>query len=243
MSRNLFGKVFLSRRSLQVALVVFTASAGVHAATFNSPNPSNASSLPTYIDFDDNNCPSNGSLTGSATNGGSGLTLSGSGTLQGFGNIGYICYMTMYWQGTGSGSLTSATIAPNFTLTVPADVTTTCTLTVFINGVQEAQYNCNLASPGGTFSLAAQNLPVPATLSTYSVRLAITASWTDLGTTTFSVNIPSATSIDIASVGGTPPTTTPAPSSLILGVSGILLVSLLGFGLGRRRAVFDSKSS
>jgi hypothetical protein len=136
-----------ARRSpaLRMALLtLFAVGAAQAAVTFNAPNSANAQTLPSYIDFDDNNCPSNpiANPTGTVTNGGQGLSLSGSGSIQGYGELAS-CYMTMYWQGTGSGTFGStATITPSFTVTIPSDVTITCTVTVYINGTQQAQYNC-----------------------------------------------------------------------------------------------------
>jgi hypothetical protein len=226
----------------RTTLIAF-AVASAHAATFNAPNPGTGPS-PSYVDYDDDNCannPSTSSAVGSVTNGGLGLTLSGNAAITGFGLNGGRCTLTMYWQGTGSGVFAgTTTITPNFTLTVPADVTITCTLTVFISGTQEAQYNCAEASPGGTFSLSPQTLPVPGTLSTYSVQLAIVATWTDTARTIFSVNVPSGASIDLLT-GTAAPSATPAPSSLALSVTGILLLTLVGFGFLRRRVEFDSK--
>lgn len=218
---------FLTRNLLGGALIALATAVGAQAATFNAPAPAS-------IDFDDNNCPSAGSLTGVVTNGGAGLSLSGSATVQGY-TVSATCYMSMTWSGTGSGSFTgTTTVTPNFTLVIPADVEITCTLTIFINGIQEAQYNCYEDVPGGTYSLSPQTIPVPATLSTYSVQLVIQPHWTDTGTTTFSVTVAPDTSIDIMTTTSAP--TTPAPSSLILTLTGILLVGLVGFGYLRRQS-------
>ena len=114
-------------------------------------------------------------------------------------------------------------------------------LTVFINGMQEAQFNCGESSPGGTFSLPAQTFPVPATLSSYLVQLYIVATWSPTAMapySTVSVNVPPDSSIDILTQGGVPGT--PAPPTLVLTLIGILFLSLIAFGIGagNRRADF-----
>ena len=205
------------------------------AATYGAP----AASFNTY----DDNCNYanyNGgptSPTGSVTNGGSGLTLSGTDSFQGYGANG-VCHLSLNWQGTGSGGFSgTSTVTPNFTLTVPANITITCSLTVTINGTQEAQFNCGESSPGGTFSLPAQTFPVPATLSSYVVQVYIVATWSPTSRVPFStvsVNVPPDSSIDILSPGGV--AATPAPPAWVLAMIGIVFLSLIAFGIRRRRS-------
>jgi hypothetical protein len=167
-------KPFLNQIPLaaRIALVGLAVSvpAPAEVVSFNPPS--------TSFDTHDDNCnysnySGGGSMTGAVTNGGLGVTLSGNDSFQGY-SVSGVCHLTMSWQGTGSGAFPgTAKVAANFILTVPADVTITCSLTVFINGIQEAQFDCGKASPGGTFSLPAQVFPVPATLSSYLVQLYI----------------------------------------------------------------------
>ncbi|HWC98599.1 MAG TPA: hypothetical protein VG456_17685 [Candidatus Sulfopaludibacter sp.] len=247
--------------ALRLALMVLASVTLSHAAAnFNAPNPSNAVNLPSYIDFGDNNCPTGGGVSGVTTNGGLGLTLAGSATLQGFGAQSS-CNFTMYWQGIGSGAFvgSTATAAANIIFSVPFDVTVTnCSISVFINGISEATYTCTPSQqqlppnaptpqmrtltlrPNGpaaqtTYTLSAQNFPVPPLLSSYSIRLAVTAHWNDTATTIFSVNVPGNTSIDILSQAGT--VSVPALSPLALLMTGIMLLSLAGFGILRRESV------
>jgi hypothetical protein len=229
-------KLFLNRNSrlYWIALIMLVAGALAQAAVFGTPT----ASFNTY----DSNCnyanySGGGSITGSVTNGGSGVTLSGNDSFQGYSQNG-VCYLGLNWQGTGSGGFSgTTTVTPNFTLTVPADVTITCSLTVTVNGTQEAQFNCGESSPGGTYSLAAQNLPVPATLSSYAVQLLIVATWSPNAVapySTVSVNVQPHSSIDILSPGGGA-AATPAPPALMLAVIGIVFLSLIAFGIQRRK--------
>lgn len=228
---------FLSFSSFAVAaLMIFGAvsAAAVPASFgFNAPTGSPSS----YIDFDDNNCPSSTLIApgGNVTNGGSGLSLYGQGSIQGYGEMAS-CYMAFYWTGTGQGLFpgTTATVTPDVTFSVPADVTiSSCTLTVSINGTQEKQITCSIGS-GGVFSLPAQSFPVPTTLSTYQVVLAINAQWTDTQRTILTVNVPGETSIDLLAQAALPGT--PAPSTLILTMLGIVLLAMIGFAMTRRKA-------
>lgn len=229
-------KSFLNRNSrlARIALIMLAVGALAQAASFGTPA--------TSFDTHDDNCnyanySGGGSMAGSVTNAGSGLTLSGNDSFQGYSMNG-VCHLTMTWQGTGSGAFSgTTTVTPNFTLTVPADVSITCMLTVFINGMQEAQFNCGESSPGGTFSLPAQTFPVPATLSSYLVQLYIVATWSPTAMapySTVSVNVPPDSSIDILTQGGVPGT--PAPPTLVLTLIGILFLSLIAFGIRRRES-------
>ncbi|HYL35853.1 MAG TPA: hypothetical protein VEV17_08085 [Bryobacteraceae bacterium] len=223
-------KSFLNHNSLpaRIALMVLAVAALAQAVTFNPPTPS--------IDTHDGNCTFGGSLAGAATNGGAGVTLSGNGSMQGFGLNGGVCRITLNWPGTGSGAFpgATATVTSIFTLNVPADVSvSTCLLTVFINGIQETQINCPTGS-GGAFGLAPQSFPVPASLNSYLVQLDIVAQWSDTVHTVFSVSVPGPTSIDILAQAGLP--SGPAPPTLVLTLTGILLLSLVGFGILRRQS-------
>ncbi len=234
-------KSFLTGSSIAVAaMIVFGAGSGWAASrvgfSFNAPA---AGSPNSYIDFDDNNCTSTTLIapSGVVTNGGAGLTLYGEGSLTGYGLSGGTCLMNLHWQGTGFGAFPGATgtVTSNVIFTLPSDVTiTSCTQTVYINGTQENQVDCSAAAARGVFNLAAQSFPVPATLSTYEVVLAITAQWNDTALTTITVNVPGATSIDLLAQASLPGT--PAPSSLILTMLGILLLAMMGFAVYRRKA-------
>jgi hypothetical protein len=239
MSDHSFGlKPFMTHPSmrLRITLLLLAAAALAHAVTFGPPTSS--------FDTHDDNCqyanygPGGGgtSITGSVTNGGSGLTLSGNDSFQGYGANG-VCHLTFDWQGTASGSSSGiATVTPNFTLTVPADVTITCSVTVTINGIQESQLNCTEAPPGGTYSLPPQSFSVPPTPTSYLVQLAITATWSPSSSSPFStvsVNVPADASIDILA-GNAPPVVVPVLSPSLLVVTGVLLVIVGWFAVWRR---------
>jgi hypothetical protein len=212
-----------------------TASASERAFGFGSPT---AGSPNTYIDFDDDNCTT---ATTIAPNGfetvNEGVVLYGAGSIQGFGSAA-TCSMTFNWTGTMAGALpvggqpTTATVTPEFTITVPADVNFTCTLTVYINGAQESQIGCSSLN-SGVFTLPAQTFPLPGGASSYRVVLVTSATWTDTQTTTFSVNVPGETSIDLNLGPSTP--TTPAPPALMLTISGLVLLGLMWLVFLRRK--------
>ncbi len=230
-------KSLWARRSpaFSVTLLVLVA-ASAQAVTFNTPGVS-------FNTYDDNcnngNYSGAGSLTGSVTSGGAGVTLSGNDNVQGLGFTGS-CQLDMIWSGTGSGSFPgpTATVTPTFTFTVPPDMTvTTCTIIVTINGNVESQINCIAAASGGTFSLSAQSFPVPATLSSYMVELYTVFHWTNPeSTSTFSINVPADTSIDLFA-GSSAPTGTPGPPALLLALTGIVFLSLVAFAVSRREPV------
>jgi hypothetical protein len=240
------------RLALRMAPMALIAVAAAYATpSFNGPNSTSAQTNPSYLDFDDNNCPSSGNLSGAATNGGLGVTFSGNASITGFGASAQ-CVIGMVWVGGGSGTFngTTATVASNFTITAPADVVVNSwTLTVFINGSQVSTYGCTASLPPGFRALALrsntgqptscsgnyptspQSFTVPASLSSYKVQLYVYATWTDTGTTTLTVSVPGSTSIDILAQGAS---AVPALSPLAFIMTGILLLSLAGFGILRR---------
>lgn len=241
---GLLVKSFRNRTSpaIRIALIALAVAVSAEGVPANPPSVTYGAPSTSFDTHDDNcnygNYSGAGSMAGSVVFAGAGLTLSGNDTVQGFGANG-VCHLTMSWQGTGSGSFSgTTTVTPNFTLTVPADVSITCMLTVSIDGIQESQFNCVEASPGGTYSLPAQTVPVPATLSSYLVQLYIVATWSNTATSpfsTFSVNVPAVTSIDILTQAGALPST-PAPPTLVLALTGILFLSLIGFGMMPRKS-------
>jgi hypothetical protein len=202
---------------LRVALTALFAVALAHAApSFNAPNYTN-------VDYDDDNCnTSPGTLSGAVTNGGLGVSLYGSGSMSA--NWTYNCEMTLIWQGTGSGAFygTTATVSSNFTMTVPSDVTvSSCTLTVYVNATQEGQFSCGTGN--GNQVLSAQTFTVPASLSTYEVKLDIIAYWTDAAGSTLTVSVSPATSIDLLALAAPATPTVPTLSTAALGALGLLL--------------------
>ena len=153
-----------------------------------------------------------GSLAGSPTNGGLGLTLSGSASYGSFGET--ACDLTMVWSGNGSGPFygSTGTLNSDFTITAtPGIFVTGWNLIVKINGTQRGAYSCTApderdlsrrlapritaAACTGPTTLTGQTFNLPATLSNWEGDLQVTAVYGDGGTLT--VNVPGATSIDL----------------------------------------------
>jgi hypothetical protein len=226
--------------ALHVVLLALFALSQANAA-FNAPYPfsQQQSSTASYVDFDDNNCASGAAtLGGLVTNNGLGLSLNGAASINNSNGLGgYSCMMNFVWQGTASGTVgTTATISSSFTFTLTNIVSYSCTLTVYANGNQVAQYNC-VPSSGTNFNLTNVNFTVPANWTTYKVVLATSASLTFDSLSTFGVTVPGATSIDIGtqSASTTPaPTAVPALSPAALGTTAIMLVLLAGYATLRR---------
>jgi hypothetical protein len=206
-------------------------------ATFNAPYAlsQTQSATTSYVDFDDDNC-ANGitGLGGIVTNSGLGLSLNGGASFNNSnGEGGYSCYMGFVWQGTASGTIgTTATISANILFTLTNVVTYGCTLTVYANGSQVAQYNC-VPSSGTTFTLTNQSFMVPANWTTYEVLLATSATLTFDTLSSFSVGIPGEASIDIGTVS-VATATVPALSPTGLGTTAIMLALLAGYATLRR---------
>ncbi len=224
---------------LQVVLLAFVALSQANAA-FNGPYPftqgGNPSPTTSYIDFDDDNCYNNQvaqQLGGAVTNGGSGLTLyGGAGIYNNSGTGAYSCQLNFVWQGTASGTVgTTSTISSNFTFTYANISNFSCSLTIYANGSQVAQYNC--VEPTGTaFTLTNQTFTVPANWTSWKVVLATSESLSSSAPASFVVNIPGGASIDI----GTTPTTAavPALTPAALGTTAIMLALLAGYATLRR---------
>jgi hypothetical protein len=246
-------KSFLSQNShrlaLRVAPLALMAVAAAHAG--NSTLSFNALSSGTVSDSCSGGSAVITALAGAPTSGGLGLTLSGAARLPGPAASGVPCSLTMSWNGNGSGLFpgTSATLGSTFTVAAPYDVAiNSCTVTVYLNGVQAAQFNPSCTSAAtptfrGGFaprisnrqipvSLTGQTFSVPSSLSSWQVNLVVTGTWIDSNAYPFSVTVPSASSIDIlAQVSAVP-----ALSPLALCTTVILLLCLAGFGILHRRS-------
>jgi hypothetical protein len=230
-----------NRNSLALRVILLALFALTQAdAAFNAPYPFGQGPSPTtsYVDTDDNNC-ANGTanLGGVVTNGGLGLSLTGAASLNNSNGLGgYSCILNFVWQGTASGTVGStATISSNFNFTLTNVISFACTLTVFANGNQVAQFNC-VPPSGSSFIQTTQNFTVPANWTSYMVVLATSAQLTQGALSTFGVTVPSNTSIDIGTVSGSPaptPTGVPALSPAALGITGMLLL-LVGYATLRR---------
>jgi hypothetical protein len=246
-------KSFLSQNSHRLALRVgplaLMAVAAAHAS--NSTLSFNALTSGTVSDSCSGGSSVVTALAGGPTNGGLGLTLSGKASLPGPAASSVPCSLTMSWNGNGSGLFpgTSATLGSTFTVAAPYDVAiNSCTVTVYLNGVQAGQFSPSCASAAsplfvGGFapripnrpipvSLTGQVFSVPSSLTSWQVNLVVTGTWIDSNPYPFSVTVPSASSIDIlAQVSAVP-----ALSPLAFGMTAILLLSLAGFGILRRRS-------
>ena len=150
---GLLVKSFRNRTSpaIRIALIALAVAVSAEGVPANPPSVTYGAPSTSFDTHDDNcnyaNYSGGGSMAGSVTNAGAGLTLSGNDSFQGYSMNG-VCHLTMTWQGTGSGAFSgTTTVTPNFTLTVPADVRITCMLTVSINGMQESQFNCGSPAP------------------------------------------------------------------------------------------------
>ena len=239
----------LHRLVLRVGPLALMAVTAAHAG--NSTLSFNALTTGTVSDSCSGGSAVVTALAGGPTNGGLGLTLSGAASLPGPAASSVPCSLTMSWTGNGSGLFpgTTATVGSTFTIAAPYDVAiNSCTVTVYLNGVQAGQFNPSCTSAAApTFrggfapritnrqipvSLTGQAFSVPSSLSSWQVNLVVTGTWIDTNPFPFSVTVPSATSIDIlAQVSAVP-----ALSPLALGMTAILLLCLAGFGILRRRS-------
>jgi len=240
-------KSFLNRNRNMIALralpLALMAAAAAHAnPNFNGPTTTNII----------NGCSggsASGSITGSSTHGGLGLTLSGSGSLSGV--IGSGCLFTLQWQGTGSGSFagTTTTLASGFTITPPGDAFVFgWTLNVLINGTRQAQLTCtsllapDVRSPAprgspadvctGAQTIPLQSLTTPATLTSWEVDLLINITFAASGNA-LTVSVPADTSIDILATPATQ--TVPALTSLPLAATSVMLLALAAYAMISRR--------
>jgi hypothetical protein len=208
--------------------------------TFNAPNNTSISL--------GNSCAggaTSGSLGGSVTNGGLGITLSGNASLT-YNIAPGTCTLLMVWKGTGSGAFngTTASIGSNFTITPPSNVTIySYNLAILINGVQERQFTCSVElgqplnanrraaskvvfggnSCSGPISVPTQSFSVPGNLNSYEVDLSVNGAWNDANHTTMTVSVPSSTSIDLLAPGTPTPVAAPALSSSALAATALLL--------------------
>jgi len=230
-------------RAIPVALMVVAAA---HAdPSFSAPNSTNIN----------NGCSGgavSGSLAGSPTNGGLGLTLSGSAT-QAIANNN--CGVTLQWKGNGSGSFVGATenIASTFTITPPSDGSVrSWTLTVLVNGTQQAQFSCTalVTAPnihvaprptlGNTSCTGTQTVPssafnVPASLSNWEVDLAVNFFYGPSGNAA-TVSVPSAASIDLLAAGSAA-APVPALTPVSLAATSVLLLALAVYAMfGRKQS-------
>ena len=244
------GKSFLKKNASRIALramplallAVGVAHAGSGSLGFLSPSSTSVSG-----------CSGGGSvvsaLTGSPTHNGLGLSLSGTGSLSSPGQNS-ACSLTLMWSGTGSGAFpgTGATVSSSFTLSTPLNVSlNSCTITVKINGATVATATPTCTHSGQqtqgyrgfgprysnttvTVNLSPLAFSVPATLTSWEVDLVVNATWVDGTPTLLSVIVPGNTSIDLLAQLST----VPALSPLAFIMTGILLLSLAGFGLLRR---------
>jgi hypothetical protein len=261
-------KSFLNRNALRIALravpLAFVAVTAPHAIAVQNPNAlifnaPNSTSIA-------NSCSggTSGSLGGTSTNAGLGLQLYGSGSVSYNASGNAPCTLTYTWSGAGSGLFGGATgnvyeqVSPGFTITPGAHVFVTgWNLSVFINGSSAGQFSCTTslynpfqlslrglaprgsggtdcalpANPSGTFA-------VPASLSTWRVVLAVTATWNfGDGAELLTVNVPAAGSIDLLAQQGSPVVpNVPALTPLAFGMTAILLLSLAGVGILRRKS-------
>jgi hypothetical protein len=177
--------------------------------TFNAPSNT------TVTDVGASGGINSSSLTGSVTNGGLGVTLSGNANTWSGG------VTDLIWQGTGSGSFSGGTWGGNFTITAPGLSSWALNLTVN-NGTPIALYTCNTGSCLTGISQTNQPFTVPAVSGnwTWKVDLTITSGLC----CTLVVTIPPHASIDIL---GFPLTSSvPAVTPLALGATALLLLAL-----------------
>ena len=246
-------KSFLAQKrslALRAAPLALVAVAAAQASpTFNAPNNNGVTQA----------CPASsggsatGSFGGSATNSGLGLTLSGNATLFHTG-VSENCTYTLKWRGTGTGNFagSTATIAALFSITPPANATISgYSLNVLINGATQKQITCTApgavvanvrgltpkiaVSCSGSVTVPSQTFPVPQTLTTYEVDLAINTSWTNSASGTALVNVPSGQSIDILAQAGPPVTPTVPVMSPLAMVATALLLAFGAMQLSRQK--------
>jgi hypothetical protein len=155
----------------------------------------------------------------------------------------------MVWKGTGSGTLIGNTgsMGANFTITTPANVTTSeWSINVFINGTRATARVCiPLTLPGGLtsgcggpISVETLSFTSPDSLSSYEVDFTVYATWNDASNSTGTISLPGSSSIDLAASFG--PASVPALSSEGLFLTALMLaaaaVRLLLVPLNRQRS-------
>ena len=228
-----FLKASAPRLALRVAPLALAAVAVSQAATFNVPNNNSLS----------NSCSGgmSGSLAGTVTNGGAGISLSGTPAITGF-NSGN-CTLTAVWKGTGSGPLTGGQLSGYF-VTTPNNVYTTITgysLVIKVNGVQQQSVSCtgniqptaangrfraNLTnnSCSGTITIPSTAIATTGTLSTYEADLSVTGQSSNGDyPALFTVSVPYGASIDLTTA--TAPATVPAMSPAAMLATALLLAA------------------